>query len=186
MLDIRLLNTGVTYTCIRPQGSSIIDLSWASSGLIERIEGWSVLEQMETLSDHLYIVFTLKKSLTSNRGNVFNHKRWNFNKLDDELFSEALELLTNAVLPDNLDNDLEKYVDWIQSIMRSACNTSAPLVKGKNKRRQMYLWTREISDLRSSSIRARRLWHRSRRGADFEDILAKRKNYTLAKKAHQQ
>jgi len=47
----------------------------------------------------------------------------------------------------------------------------------------MYWWSREISDLRSSSIRARRLWQRSKRGADLEDILAKRRNYRSAKKA---
>lgn len=182
MFDLRLLNDGISYTCIRPQGNSIVDLSWVSSGLIDRVVGWSVLEYIETLSDHLYVVFTLKQSLTSKRVHVHNYKRWNF-KMEDELFSETLELLTGAVLPDNLNDDPEKYVEWIQSIMRSACNTSAPLVKAKNKRRQMYWWSREISDLRSSSIRARRLWQRSKRGADLEDILAKRRNYRSAKKA---
>lgn len=48
-LDVRLLNIGEAYTCIRPQGCSIVDLSWASLGLLERVENWSVLEGVETL-----------------------------------------------------------------------------------------------------------------------------------------
>ncbi|XP_025264641.1 uncharacterized protein LOC112638009 [Camponotus floridanus] len=127
MFDLRLLNTGVAYTCIRPQGGSIVDLSWVSSGLVDCVEGC-------------------------------------------------------AILPDSIDNNLNQYVDWIRSIMRSACNTAAPLVKSKNQRRQIYWWISEISDLRSSAIKARRLWHRCRHSTDTADILAKKNNYMLAKK----
>lgn len=32
--DIRLLNIGNVATCVRPQGSSVIDLTWVSSDLL--------------------------------------------------------------------------------------------------------------------------------------------------------
>lgn len=34
-LDCRLLNIGNAYTCVRPQGCSIVDLSWASPTLLD-------------------------------------------------------------------------------------------------------------------------------------------------------
>ncbi|KAL6416347.1 hypothetical protein ACFW04_013546 [Cataglyphis niger] len=53
--DLRLLNTGSDPTCIRAQGCSIIDLTWASPGLVRYISSWQVLD-LSTLSDHVYIV----------------------------------------------------------------------------------------------------------------------------------
>lgn len=55
-LDVRLLNIGEAYTCLRPQGCSIVDLSWASPGLLERVESWSVLEGVETLRPPVHYI----------------------------------------------------------------------------------------------------------------------------------
>lgn len=52
-LDLRLLNKGNTYTCVRPQGCSIIDLSWASPGVLDHIGDWSVLDSVEFSLKHL-------------------------------------------------------------------------------------------------------------------------------------
>lgn len=184
VLDIRLLNTGRAYTCIRPQGCSIVDLSWSSVSLLERIENWSVLEDVETLSDHQYVEFTIN-GLTSRtwKSKAANLKRWNFKKLDDELFSETLELLTSASIPENLNHEPEKYVEWLMEVMKSACNVAAPLVSCRNKKRQMYWWSGEVACLRGAAIRARRLWTRSRWNADPVDVIAKREAYSIAKKA---
>lgn len=53
--DLRLVNTGNTPTCVRPQGVSIVDLTWTSSTLINRITEWKVIEDAVTYSDHRYI-----------------------------------------------------------------------------------------------------------------------------------
>jgi Endonuclease/Exonuclease/phosphatase family. len=58
-LELRLLNRGSATTCRRWQGESVIDLSWATPLLVDRVAGWRVLEGVETLSDHVYIEFTL-------------------------------------------------------------------------------------------------------------------------------
>lgn len=39
-LDLRLVNTGDAPTCVRWNGSSVVDLTWASPGLIRRITDW--------------------------------------------------------------------------------------------------------------------------------------------------
>jgi len=38
--DLRVLNTGNTPTCVRPQGSSIIDISWSSPDLLPFVSAW--------------------------------------------------------------------------------------------------------------------------------------------------
>lgn len=51
-LDLRLVNNTIAQMCVRPQGSSIIDLTLVSPCLAREIVGWSVLDGVETLSDH--------------------------------------------------------------------------------------------------------------------------------------
>lgn len=57
--NLCLVNTGLTPTCIRSQGTSFIDITWASPSLYRRICDWSVCEEVEPLSDHLYIFFEI-------------------------------------------------------------------------------------------------------------------------------
>lgn len=59
-MDFRLCNVGNTFTCVRPQGSSIPDTTWCSFSCLNRISHWSVLLGMESLSDHAYIFFKLR------------------------------------------------------------------------------------------------------------------------------
>lgn len=61
-LDLRLMNEEGIPTCSRPQGDSIIDLTWLSAGLTKRIQNWKVLEDTESYSDHNYIMFELRKN----------------------------------------------------------------------------------------------------------------------------
>lgn len=51
-VDMRLVNTGLEPTCIRAQGESYIDLTWASPDMMGKIRDWQVLKH-ETLSDHM-------------------------------------------------------------------------------------------------------------------------------------
>ena len=55
-LGLQLLNRGSTSTCVRWQGESIVDLSWASQSAARKVTGWRVAEELETLSDHRLIV----------------------------------------------------------------------------------------------------------------------------------
>lgn len=54
VLGLCIINRGTSSTLVRPQGESIVDLTWTSPSAADRIDGWRVMEQ-ETLSDHLYI-----------------------------------------------------------------------------------------------------------------------------------
>lgn len=55
-----LLNEGRNSTCVRVQGESTVDLSWASAQAVKDIRTWWVDLKSETLSDHRYIGIELK------------------------------------------------------------------------------------------------------------------------------
>lgn len=50
---------GKTPTCVRPQGWSVIDLSWGSADLSREVTNWKVEENIESLLDHQYITMDL-------------------------------------------------------------------------------------------------------------------------------
>ncbi|XP_011859148.1 PREDICTED: uncharacterized protein LOC105556664 [Vollenhovia emeryi] len=54
-LGLVLLNQGRVSTCVRRQGSSIIDLTWATPSAARLVTGWRVMRDTENLSDHRYI-----------------------------------------------------------------------------------------------------------------------------------
>lgn len=65
--DLKLTNVGNCPTCVRPQGSSIIDLIWVSPGLLRRVREWRVRHDILSLSDHLYITFGVSEGSVPNR-----------------------------------------------------------------------------------------------------------------------
>jgi hypothetical protein len=52
---MRSANKGTASTYVAWRGSSVVDVTWATSELYPRIREWRVAEGVETLSDHLYI-----------------------------------------------------------------------------------------------------------------------------------
>ncbi|CAB0036726.1 unnamed protein product [Trichogramma brassicae] len=85
-LDVVLLNTGHTPTFTGPQGSTIIDLSFASDSLTPRMTGWRVERGVFTNSDHRPITF----NLSVHRSSAGPRRRWSARTLDKEAFSERL------------------------------------------------------------------------------------------------
>lgn len=65
--DLRLVNHGTAPTCIRPQGDSIIDLTWVLADLIGYISEWRVRSDLESLSDHQCVTFSLGGPLSEIR-----------------------------------------------------------------------------------------------------------------------
>ncbi|XP_071579544.1 uncharacterized protein [Temnothorax nylanderi] len=97
-LGLCLLNTGREITCVRRQGASIVDLSWANPLAAREIEGWGVVTDQESLSDHLYIEMRVRATppglLTRRRERDKITRRWAFKKLDRDLMEAAILVLT--------------------------------------------------------------------------------------------
>jgi len=81
-LDLRLINTDAKPTCVRTNGSSIIDLTWSSPDICSQITDWWVLSDEISLSDHRYIAFRIGGLLGGATSGRVHHKRWNIKTLD--------------------------------------------------------------------------------------------------------
>ncbi|XP_071579635.1 uncharacterized protein [Temnothorax nylanderi] len=178
-LDLRLLNVGNNPTFVGHRGSSIIDLTWASPDLSRSIRGWAVRDDMEYMSDHLYIVFEIAVSPSlSQRPLRPPPSRWNFKKMDVELYQAAIEW-TCAVSPSDLDFMINAVPDrWIHDCIAGACRAAVPRLQARRSS-HAYWWNERIAQLRAASISARRVWTRGR-GRDLPEISKyKRTNYVL-------
>lgn len=112
-LDLTLHNDGVTQTCVRPQGSLIVDLTWTTADIANSIRNWRV-SSTETLSDHLFLLFELGRS-TFPKVEVTKIARWNFQKIDGDLFRESVEWSCAAGPVDDtlLTSDPGEWVDFV-------------------------------------------------------------------------
>jgi hypothetical protein len=89
--ELSLLNRGSVHTCVRQQGGSVVDVSFATRGLVRHVKDWHVLQEVETLSDHLYIQFEITTSQSNTPySRSYNHfPRWSIKKLDREMAIES-------------------------------------------------------------------------------------------------
>ncbi|XP_071581984.1 uncharacterized protein [Temnothorax nylanderi] len=176
-MDVRLINVGNKATFASAQGSSIIDLTWASPGLLGRIRNWAVRDEMESLSDHAYITFTISDSPTVNTI-PRRAPRWNFRRMDTDIYQASIEW-TCAITPNNDEYLIDFKPDkWIHLCISNACKAAVPRVR--DRKRSTYWWNSEIARLRKRTIAARRVWSRSRHRDSPEDVAHKRAVFILA------
>lgn len=93
-LDLHLVNTGAEPTCVRPQGVSIVDLTWVSSAVLRLVTDWCVLTDTETLSDHRYITMSYGggpcELLTYMRRCAGVFRAWRTRQLDPAAYTDAI------------------------------------------------------------------------------------------------
>lgn len=65
--NLILKNSSSVSTCVRPQGVSVVNLTWAIPSVANRIVEWKVEEGYLSLSDHNYITFRIKGERGGNR-----------------------------------------------------------------------------------------------------------------------
>lgn len=159
------MNRGDESTCVRAQGESIVDITWASPGCSRRIENWEVLSRTESLSDHVYVGYSLALTrgdcLAANR--PVAERRWAIKKIDKDGMEAALHIgawpLSGDGIPELPPAD---RVERLREIITRACEVAMPRAKTV-PRKATYWWSDEIDGLRRDAIRARRQWVRSRR-----------------------
>ncbi|XP_011258888.1 uncharacterized protein LOC105252923 [Camponotus floridanus] len=177
--DFRLVNEGSSLTCVRPQGSSIVDLTWATATASRNIDNWKILEE-ETYSDHKYIHFTFneKKVCTSRKVAT----RWKSSKMDVDKFQECIEWSC-------INEDKDRYNDpstaalWLQTSLIEACDYSMPKAKRVN-RKSTYWWNSTIAEKRNTCKKAKRKLQRERRRSnnDADTIARAEEEFKAARK----
>ncbi|KAI5638619.1 endonuclease-reverse transcriptase domain-containing protein [Phthorimaea operculella] len=130
-LDLRLLNRGSTSTCVRWQGESIVDLSWASQLAERMVSDWRVAEEIVSLSDHRHIVFTVahRQSDGAIHRRTVTSPGWALNRLNKDLLVAAAHTADWNPVP-NWENPSipEGESLWLRETMtsQSRSRTSQP------------------------------------------------------------
>lgn len=166
-LDFCLVNEENVYTCIRAQGRSIIDLTWASSSFTTYIHDWKVDESLESLSDHVYISFSV--SIISSIKVHSKTQRWNTRKMNEEDFNSALDWIMYTHSERLYVHDPIVFADWLNKAMCEALEYSTPRIYSNIKKKKTYWWNKDIHDSRRKVIAARRTWCRCRRRLQEDD-----------------
>ncbi|XP_076397819.1 uncharacterized protein LOC143266091 [Megachile rotundata] len=109
---LRLLNRGTVSTCVHPQGESIVDLSWATPSAAQRVSGWRAAEEVETLSDHLYI--RMDVSATCRRLRAAPPRRWALKRLDEDALMVASLAAAWPEFPAGPVADVDEEADWFR------------------------------------------------------------------------
>lgn len=170
------MNVGNNPTCIRPQGSSIIDLTWADARLSSKIIDWQVLEEY-TASDYMYIYFAIESNkYTNNRIKKEKYTRWAHKEMDIAMYNETLEWLCTDESKLNKDN----AALWATNTISDACNASMPKVKPYNKK-SMYWWSSDIAKLRKDCNKIRRKWQKAKKRKEIGEILRLEEEYRKKK-----
>ena len=183
---LSLLNKGSTQTCVRWQGGSIVDVSFASPALARRVSNWRVMEGTETLSDHLYIRFEVSshETVTNALGDCRHFPRWSLSHLNRDLAEEAAIVqrwVSRSVAP---SDDVDELARRMRAALSAVCEAAMPRTKRRPNRRQVYWWSPRIGELRAVCSRTRRAYVRCRRRNGYDPDLEVRLQaaYRQAKK----
>ncbi|XP_011859427.1 PREDICTED: uncharacterized protein LOC105556923 [Vollenhovia emeryi] len=143
-LNLVLCNVGDRPTCVRPQGSSVVDLTWVSASWAACVSNWCVLGDVETLSDHRLISFSVTREcgdqgITHTNGG--SYPRWSLAGLDVDLLTSAFSLISSGIdadaAPDSLAGDIK---DWITD----SCDLAARRCGSRPPKRSAYWWNEEV------------------------------------------
>lgn len=174
---MNLLNKGKEPTCVRSQGVSVVDLTWASDRLYSKVQDWHVMDEC-TLSDHMYISFKLNKSTSKNNIVKKKYIKWAIKKLDEDMYNEVMEWLCTGEVNLNKEN----AANWLSDIITDACEAAMPRAK-PHHRNSVYWWSENIAQVRRNCNKERRKWQKSKRKRkSIEDIILLEDRYRETKK----
>ncbi|KAL0809907.1 hypothetical protein ABMA28_010766 [Loxostege sticticalis] len=117
-----LLNRGNVATCVRPQGESIVDLTFASPELANRVNGWRVLIEAESLLDHRNIRFDISASPNTpapappSASRTPQYPRWRVKAIDRDMVKEAALVKAWLPSPSGLIS-VDEEAEWFRGAM---------------------------------------------------------------------
>ncbi|XP_018360475.1 PREDICTED: uncharacterized protein LOC108759498 [Trachymyrmex cornetzi] len=119
------LNRGHESTCVRINGESIVDVTFANPIASRRIVNWTVSKR-ESKSDHRYIEITVSLSGAQiRRRKLPKVQRWATKRLDEDMFTAAITARTWPRRNQEAE-DTEAQARSLQRAMVEACDASMP------------------------------------------------------------
>lgn len=128
--------------------SSIIDYTFTSSNLINRVEDWHVPDTA-SLSDHRTIRFELTKDKTPHLDAI---RAFDFAKADWNHFAEVLG--KPALMSPESADQIEYFTEHEMSLLQEACRSSIP---SKNIQKHRYWWwSSKLSKMKTDVNKAKK------------------------------
>ncbi|KAI5730899.1 hypothetical protein M8J77_001764 [Diaphorina citri] len=174
-LDIVILNKGSTPTFIRENTSSFLDITASSQGIVRKIIRWEVLTE-ENLSDHNTILFEINNATQQqiqSQQTSTNLKIWKFQE-------EKRNILKNKI--SETIQTIDKTPEDLTNLLQNICEEIFPRRVPNNRRKPVYWWNQEISELRKKCFAFRRKLVRGNRSGNEEDKDRRRREYYNSKK----
>lgn len=162
-LDITLLNDGDKPTFVRGEASSMIDLTFISSGLAKGSTCWKVTD-ICTQSDHCAIIWSVPRHQRSMRRQPKKSIGWKTSTFDADTLSVCIEgeCADGATAEDKVANVMRKVTD--------ACDATMSRRGKANPHTPVYWWSDKIAKLRSECHKARRRAQRARGKRTFPEL----------------
>ncbi|XP_047368628.1 uncharacterized protein LOC124956620 [Vespa velutina] len=179
-VNLGLLSRVGCPTCVRPQGSSVVDLTWGTPAAGVRLSDWRV-DQVESLSDHLYISYSYRHGAAGDRISRPQGRklpRWKTNSMKEDYLDAAL--ISGEWTGGNLCGEcaagidcVDKLVKWAQSTLKQACDMAMSRVRGQIRgSKSTYWWSDELTKLRAvATATVRKLSRARKKKKNSEEIV---------------
>jgi len=140
MLDLILLNDGRKPTFNNDRGTSFIDVTFVSSGLVDN-NNWMVHDVM-TLSDHGLISFSLSpEGMPRRRQSRTAGKAWDTRKIDEAMLAYQI----NSLEIPNVD--AESMAAGLMNMLGRICDATMPRKNKVQRKPPVYWWSASLSQL---------------------------------------
>ncbi|XP_018363206.1 PREDICTED: uncharacterized protein LOC108761276 [Trachymyrmex cornetzi] len=163
-MDLQVINEGAEPTCVHPRGTSRVDLTMASPSTVRKITEWRVASEVESLSDHRYVVMRLGTSILGpeiGRAALRTFPRWVASRADSDLMEAVAVFSTWSEIP----GDAAGGALLMDRTMWDISDVSMPR-RGLPKRPSAYWWSEDIAELRRACNACRRRVTRARSRAN--------------------
>jgi hypothetical protein len=153
-LNMNILNDGLKPTCIRPNGTSYIDITLVCDKIMWRNPTWKVLEE-ESMSDHR---FTGTKIPSNNKKpNV----KYISGKTDSVILRKAFKELTEGKNIDEME---------CERALTQAYRKSTPKIKSDENLKMPYWWNVQIQNHIAEVKKKRRTFQRCKQAERRMDL----------------
>lgn len=157
--DLEILNKGNTPTFVTSSRSEVLDVTFATRSMLERVRNWHVSND-ETLSDHKEINFNILTCAQNSQ--LFRNPRntdWTqFSSILNELLND-----TNWTMNPSTQEDLDESVEKLTNSIHSAFVQSCPGHTNRPKGNQW--WNRELNSLKRECRKLYRWYKNSSQAA---------------------
>ena len=155
-LDLAIINQGNAPTCQRHNGCSIVDVTFATSGIAAKVTKWKVDEERESLSDHNYIFFCMEGGAESSTPKRI--EGWKITETGLAILKKEAEKWTTA-----------QGRKTLTEILTKLCNKCLTRKKNKRGKRGVHWWCKEVAEARTKCTSARRTSQRTNKKATATD-----------------